>query len=213
MLPCCQLDNTDHKVWVEDANINLIVFSVTLWSIGPPPPQSINELKMLISFWSYSVLPCGQLDHPHPKVWIIDVEIVGDAPHDDQMHLRVDWRYIKVKKIIGLTPCSSSSQARVPEVPVKLVSLLFTWAKKQSNVGPIWVIWWKSGVIAVYPNNKIFCNCHHLVPIGNFGSNWLFWFKLVKQLESLLFIWSLSSFGSNWFHCPSFLSQMFYLLI
>ena len=35
------------------------------------------------------VEPGGQLNHPHPKVGVVDVEVVGDAPHDDQVHLRV----------------------------------------------------------------------------------------------------------------------------
>ena len=32
------------------------------------------------------VEPGGQLNHPHPKVGVVDVEVVGDAPHDDQVH-------------------------------------------------------------------------------------------------------------------------------
>ena len=33
--------------------------------------------------------PGGQLNHPDPEVGVVDVEVVGDAPHDDQVHLRV----------------------------------------------------------------------------------------------------------------------------
>ena len=29
---------------------------------------------------------CGQLNDPNPKVGVVDVEVVGDAPHDDQVH-------------------------------------------------------------------------------------------------------------------------------
>ena len=31
------------------------------------------------------LLSC-QLDHPNPEVGVVDVEVVGDAPHDDQVH-------------------------------------------------------------------------------------------------------------------------------
>ena len=30
--------------------------------------------------------PGGQLNYPNPKVRVVDVEVVGDAPHDDQVH-------------------------------------------------------------------------------------------------------------------------------
>ena len=84
------------------------------------------------------VVPGGQLNHPDPKVGVVDVKVVGDTPHYDQVHLPVKETYeggttwkeeIQVKFFQTFTPCSSSSQAKVPDVPVKLVSLLFTWAK------------------------------------------------------------------------------------
>ena len=32
--------------------------------------------------------PRCQLDHPHPKVGIVDVQVVGDTPHNYQVHLK-----------------------------------------------------------------------------------------------------------------------------
>ena len=39
--------------------------------------------------------PGGQLDYPNSKVGVIDVEVVGDTPHDDQVHLRIKEKYFK----------------------------------------------------------------------------------------------------------------------
>ena len=82
--------------------------------------------------------PGCQLNHPDPKVGIVNVEVVGDTPHNNEVDLVVKMmgelfekkplrgKEENIQKMMKLTPCSSSSQAKVPEVPVKLVSLLFT---------------------------------------------------------------------------------------
>ena len=45
-----------------------------------------NNMIITVQTHHNDVLLGGQLNHPDPKVGVVDVEVVGDAPHDDQVH-------------------------------------------------------------------------------------------------------------------------------
>ena len=77
--------------------------------------------KYLFEFGGFALVePGGQLDYPNPKVGIIDVEVVGDTPHYDQVHLRVKEKYESLenekstrKYILPLAPPAPKPEFRM----------------------------------------------------------------------------------------------------